>query len=67
MAEDTLVGEEEKLGERKLMFLEVMEDTLLRPLNREDLHWLWQVEQVRTIRLVAALLLLAFHRMIVSL
>ena len=67
MAEDTLVGEEEKLGERKLMFLEVMEDTLLRPLNREDLHWLWQVEQVRTIRLVAALLLLAFHRMVVSL
>ena len=59
--EDMLGVGEETLLEKTLRFLQVKVNALLRPLNQADLHWLWQVEQGQTIRLAAALLLMACH------
>jgi hypothetical protein len=61
LVEGMLVVGEGKLGEKTLKFQQVKVSALLRPLNQVDLHWLWQVEQGQTIRLAAALLLMACH------
>ena len=61
LGEDTLATVVVRMEEKILMFQEERGGVLLRPLNQEYLHWLWQVEQAQTIRPVVAPLLVVSH------